>query len=176
MLALLRGAEALVTPGMTMEDAKARIEADPIGPGNNVVAPDFDCGGDVADGLPYGLFTHYRGGDRISLMKSSIPKAILWRIRRAPCRFFNLTLTRCVKALLEHFPAETLKPGDVLVTNDPWLCAGHLFDIALVTPVFHQVPRCGADGYGRSCKRYWRCEGPPGGRVKFTMRVYKSPR
>jgi 5-oxoprolinase (ATP-hydrolysing)/N-methylhydantoinase A len=49
---------------------------------------------------------------------------------------FNLTLTRCVKALLEHFPAETLKPGDVLVTNDPWLCAGHLFDIALVTPVF----------------------------------------
>ena len=51
---------------------------------------------------------------------------------------FNLTLTRCVKALLEHFPAETLQPGDVLVTNDPWLCAGHLFDIALVTPVFHQ--------------------------------------
>ena len=49
---------------------------------------------------------------------------------------FNLTLTRCVKALLEHFPAETLRPGDVLVTNDPWLCAGHLFDIALVTPVF----------------------------------------
>ena len=24
----------------------------------------------------------------------------------------------------------------MLVTNDPWLCAGHLFDIALVTPVF----------------------------------------
>jgi 5-oxoprolinase (ATP-hydrolysing) len=41
-----------------------------------------------------------------------------------------------VKALLEKFPPETLKPGDVLVTNDPWLCAGHLFDIAVVTPVF----------------------------------------
>ena len=27
-------------------------------------------------------------------------------------------------------------PGDVLVTNDPWLCAGHLYDIAVVTPVF----------------------------------------
>jgi 5-oxoprolinase (ATP-hydrolysing) len=49
---------------------------------------------------------------------------------------FNLTLPRAVKALLEKFPAETLKPGDVLVTNDPWLCAGHLFDIAVVTPVF----------------------------------------
>ncbi len=24
----------------------------------------------------------------------------------------------------------------MLVTNDPWLCAGHLFDIAIVTPVF----------------------------------------
>jgi 5-oxoprolinase (ATP-hydrolysing) len=49
---------------------------------------------------------------------------------------FNLTLPRAVKALLERFPPATLRPGDVLVTNDPWLCAGHLFDIAVVTPVF----------------------------------------
>ncbi|MFN3937699.1 MAG: hydantoinase B/oxoprolinase family protein [Gemmobacter sp.] len=49
---------------------------------------------------------------------------------------FNLTLPRAVKALLARYPAETLKPGDVLVTNDPWLCAGHLFDIAVVTPCF----------------------------------------
>ncbi|MBV8450246.1 MAG: hydantoinase B/oxoprolinase family protein [Hyphomicrobiales bacterium] len=51
---------------------------------------------------------------------------------------FNLTLPRAAKALLQRFPAETLKPGDVLITNDPWLCAGHLFDIAVVTPVFHE--------------------------------------
>jgi 5-oxoprolinase (ATP-hydrolysing)/N-methylhydantoinase A len=49
---------------------------------------------------------------------------------------FNLTLPRAVKALLEAYPPATLRPGDVLVTNDPWLCAGHLFDIAVVTPVF----------------------------------------
>ncbi len=49
---------------------------------------------------------------------------------------FNLTLPRAVKALLARYPAHTLKPGDVLITNDPWLCAGHLFDIAVVTPVF----------------------------------------
>ena len=49
---------------------------------------------------------------------------------------FNLTLPRAVKALLAKFPADALAPGDVLVTNDPWLCAGHLFDIAVVTPVF----------------------------------------
>ncbi len=49
---------------------------------------------------------------------------------------FNLTLPRAVKALLARFPVETLQPGDMLVTNDPWLCAGHLFDIAVVSPVF----------------------------------------
>lgn len=51
---------------------------------------------------------------------------------------FNLTLPRAVKALLEVFPADTLREGDVLVTNDPWICAGHLFDVALVTPVFRR--------------------------------------
>ncbi|WP_349364753.1 MAG: hydantoinase B/oxoprolinase family protein [Roseitalea porphyridii] len=51
---------------------------------------------------------------------------------------FNLTLPRAVKALLEAYPVETLQPGDVLITNDPWLCAGHLFDIAVVTPIFHK--------------------------------------
>lgn len=49
---------------------------------------------------------------------------------------FNLTLPVAVSALLERFPPESLVPGDVLVTNDPWFCAGHLFDIAVVTPIF----------------------------------------
>ena len=49
---------------------------------------------------------------------------------------FNLTLPLAVKAILARFPVETLKPGDILTTNDPWICAGHLFDMAIVTPVF----------------------------------------
>ena len=49
---------------------------------------------------------------------------------------FNLCVPRTVKALLAKYPPETLRPGDVLVTNDPWLCAGHLFDIAVLSPVF----------------------------------------
>jgi 5-oxoprolinase (ATP-hydrolysing)/N-methylhydantoinase A len=49
---------------------------------------------------------------------------------------FNFCLPATVAALLERFPAEKLEPGDVLITNDPWLCAGHLPDIAIVTPVF----------------------------------------
>jgi 5-oxoprolinase (ATP-hydrolysing)/N-methylhydantoinase A len=49
---------------------------------------------------------------------------------------FNLTMPRAVKAIMAKFPLEMLQPGDVLTTNDPWMCAGHLFDIAVVTPVF----------------------------------------
>ncbi len=36
---------------------------------------------------------------------------------------------------LERFPVDTLAPGDVLVTNDPWKTASQLNDITVVTPV-----------------------------------------
>jgi N-methylhydantoinase B len=41
-----------------------------------------------------------------------------------------------VHKMLEKYPAETLKPGDVLITNDPWLGAGHTPDFFVTTPVF----------------------------------------
>lgn len=41
-----------------------------------------------------------------------------------------------VQGLLKRFPPQTLEPGDVLMTNDPWICAGHLPDIVIVTPIF----------------------------------------
>ena len=59
---------------------------------------------------------------------------------------FNLTLPRAVKALLEKFPPDTLEPGDLLITNDPWLCAGHLFDVAIVMPVFKEQALVGLVG------------------------------
>ena len=37
---------------------------------------------------------------------------------------------------LERFPIETIEPGDVLATNDPWKTASQLNDITVVTPVF----------------------------------------
>ena len=46
------------------------------------------------------------------------------------------TMATAVAHFLERFPAHTLKPGDVLVTNDPWLGTGHLFDFVTVTPAF----------------------------------------
>lgn len=38
--------------------------------------------------------------------------------------------------LLNAYPPETLEPGDVLVTNDPWQTAGQVNDFTVMTPVF----------------------------------------
>ena len=35
-------------------------------------------------------------------------------------------------------PPQTLKPGDVLITNDPWLASGHLIDVTVAAPIFHR--------------------------------------
>jgi N-methylhydantoinase B len=37
---------------------------------------------------------------------------------------------------LRAYPPETLVPGDVLVTNDPWQTAGQVNDFTVLTPVF----------------------------------------
>ena len=42
-----------------------------------------------------------------------------------------------VKALIkDYFSIHAWKEGDVIITNDPWLCAGHKPDIGIVTPIF----------------------------------------
>lgn len=43
-----------------------------------------------------------------------------------------------VEHFLAHFPAETMKPGDVYITNDPWMGTGHLNDFVVTTPVFRR--------------------------------------
>lgn len=40
--------------------------------------------------------------------------------------------------ILKTFPIDTLKPGDVVITNDPWITVSQLHDITIATPVFHQ--------------------------------------
>ncbi|WP_369064323.1 hydantoinase B/oxoprolinase family protein [Enterobacter sp. MALB-1] len=46
------------------------------------------------------------------------------------------SMARSVKHFLAAYPLDTLAPGDVLITNDPWKATGHLSDISVVTPVF----------------------------------------
>ena len=45
-------------------------------------------------------------------------------------------LPRTLKHMLADIPLEDLRPGDVLITNDPWMATGHLLDITTVSPVF----------------------------------------
>ena len=134
-IAETRAAETVVTASMSRAEAVRQIKSDPIGLEImwsrliNVVeemwltvcrtafslviseAQDFAC--ELLD----------KDGETLAHSPRAMP-------------VFNLTLPRAVKALLERYPSHTLRPGDVLVTNDPWLCAGHLFDIAVVTPAF----------------------------------------
>lgn len=40
------------------------------------------------------------------------------------------------KNLLAAFPPETVRPGDVFICNDPWLCNGQTADVFVTTPAF----------------------------------------
>ena len=51
---------------------------------------------------------------------------------------FVTTFPDCVKNILAEIGADQMRPGDVFITNDPWLAAGHLPDIHVATPVFHR--------------------------------------
>ncbi|HSV59532.1 MAG TPA: hydantoinase B/oxoprolinase family protein [Variovorax sp.] len=43
-----------------------------------------------------------------------------------------------MKNFLARYPIETIADGDVLATNDPWLATGHLPDISMAAPIFHE--------------------------------------
>jgi len=63
------------------------------------------------------------GGDSIAQSIQSIPS-------------FLSTLPLTTKAILRQRPKEKWRPGDAVLTNDPWLGAGHLPDVTIVQPVF----------------------------------------
>ena len=46
------------------------------------------------------------------------------------------TMAEAVKTLRGRFPIEDMKPGDIYMTNDPWIASGHLNDFLLMMPVF----------------------------------------
>lgn len=47
-------------------------------------------------------------------------------------------MSAALKTLDQHIPHASLKPGDILITNDPWIMSGHLPDIMVAAPVFHR--------------------------------------
>jgi N-methylhydantoinase B len=59
---------------------------------------------------------------------------------------FSCILPRTTKEFLRRFPAETWRPGDCVITNDPWLATGHLPDFTFVSPIFHRSKLVGFAG------------------------------
>ena len=43
-----------------------------------------------------------------------------------------------VKKWANLVPIEEYKPGDIFITNDPWLLAGHLNDVCVMSPMFYR--------------------------------------
>ncbi len=59
------------------------------------------------------------------------------------------SMATCMRHFLARYPTDSLKPGDVLITNDPWMTASQLNDITVVTPIF-KGERCVAF-FGNCC-------------------------
>ncbi len=64
-----------------------------------------------------------RNGDTLAENRGSIPS-------------FVGTMSHTVKHFLRRFPPKTWRPGDVVITNDPWMGTGHRPDFSMATPVF----------------------------------------
>ncbi len=47
-------------------------------------------------------------------------------------------MTLAIKMLMELFPVEKLRPGDVFLANDPYRGAVHQNDILVLQPLFHE--------------------------------------
>jgi N-methylhydantoinase B/oxoprolinase/acetone carboxylase alpha subunit len=49
---------------------------------------------------------------------------------------FSALLPRTMRMVLERFPVDDWEPGDVVLTTDPWVSAGHAYDLVLISPAF----------------------------------------
>ena len=128
-------AEVVVARGDALDDAIRRIEADPVAleimwsrlvnvteeMWSTVVRTAFSL--TMSESQDFACELLDARGEALAHSPQAMP-------------VFNLTLPRAVQELLKIFPAASLAPGDVLVTNDPWIGVGHLYDFIIVTPVF----------------------------------------
>ena len=80
---------------------------------------------------------------------------------------FTGTAPATLAHMLARFPPETLSPGDVVMTNDPWIGTGHLFDVNMMQPVFRKgglvgyvmsishLPDIGGVGYSATAREIY---------------------
>ncbi|MHB8644276.1 MAG: hydantoinase B/oxoprolinase family protein [Thermomicrobiales bacterium] len=60
------------------------------------------------------------------------------------------SMATCIHHFLAVYPAETLRPGDVLITNDPQKTSGQLHDFTVISPIFDDGDRLIAF-FGSTC-------------------------
>lgn len=60
------------------------------------------------------------------------------------------SMATCIHHFLAVYPADTLRPGDVLITNDPQKTSGQLHDFTVITPIFDDAARLIAF-FGSTC-------------------------
>jgi N-methylhydantoinase B len=58
-------------------------------------------------------------------------------------------MATCIHYFLDVYPADTLRPGDVMITNDPQKTSGHLHDFTVITPIFQRDRLVGF--FGNTC-------------------------
>ena len=80
---------------------------------------------------------------------------------------FTGTAPQTIRHMLRKFPVEALEPGDVLITNDPWMGTGHVFDVSVMRPAFlrgehvgftmsvSHLPDLGGVGFGTVATQYY---------------------
>jgi N-methylhydantoinase A/oxoprolinase/acetone carboxylase beta subunit/N-methylhydantoinase B/oxoprolinase/acetone carboxylase alpha subunit len=85
------------------------------------------------------------------------------------------TMASACQKFFETFPPREMRDGDIYLTNDPWLGAGHLNDFVLLKPCFHRDRLVGFV----SCTSHLvdiggRCLGPDGSDV-YDEGLYVPP-
>ena len=73
-------------------------------------------------------------------------------------------LPGAVRDFIDRIPIEEWRPGDCIITNDPWIGSGHLPDITMAAPIFYKdklvafsgsiahLPDIGGAGWGSDCR------------------------
>ena len=57
-------------------------------------------------------------------------------------QYHSMLYTKAVESLLAVYPADTMRPGDSFVCNDPYQAGNsHVPDMVVLTPVFYQGRR-----------------------------------
>ena len=81
---------------------------------------------------------------------------------------FTGSASATLQFMIGRFPRATLRPGDVIITNDPWMGTGHLYDINVMRPIFRSgqivcyalsithLPDIGGSGFGSDASEIYQ--------------------